>query len=159
MTMKINVQMLVKIAQVIKNSRHKRRRNPRMQQVKFNIEFYSVENLMNRHLHQNILIYKTNLTVQKTALMRNLSVIDVSFPCTLLENHLNSFFHCTGRADRRLNNETNRKQQNQQQQPFSNLTNNNSSNGINSQTFRYGGPRCWTQFRLNRSEVFRCLRE
>ncbi|CAF0774793.1 unnamed protein product [Adineta ricciae] len=63
------------------------------------------------------------------------------------------------RADRRLNNEANRKQQNQQQQPFSNLTNNNSSNGLNPQTFRYGGPRCWTQFRLNRSEVFRCLRE
>ncbi|UJR31585.1 hypothetical protein I4U23_019072 [Adineta vaga] len=62
------------------------------------------------------------------------------------------------RTDRRVNNETNRKQQNQQQ-PFSNLTNNNSSNGSNTQTFRYGGPRCWTQFRLNRSEVFRCLRE
>lgn len=66
-----------------------------------------------------------------------------------------------GRADRRLNNDSNRKQQNQQQQqqPFSNLTNNNPSNGQNSHTFRYGGPRCWTQFRLNRSEVFRCLRE
>ncbi|CAF1400332.1 unnamed protein product [Adineta steineri] len=62
------------------------------------------------------------------------------------------------RADRRLNNDLNRKQQNQQQ-PFSNLTNNNSCNSQNSHTFRYGGPRCWTQFRLNRSEVFRCLRE
>ncbi|CAF2757119.1 unnamed protein product [Rotaria sp. Silwood2] len=65
------------------------------------------------------------------------------------------------RSDRRLQNDINNKQQNQQQQqqPFSNLTNNNSSNGLNSHTFRYGGPRCWTQFRLNRSEVFRCLRE
>ncbi|CAF1237805.1 unnamed protein product [Rotaria sp. Silwood1] len=60
------------------------------------------------------------------------------------------------RTDRRLHNDIN---QQQQQQPFSNLTNNNSSNGLNSHTFRYGGPRCWTQFRLNRSEVFRCLRE
>lgn len=59
------------------------------------------------------------------------------------------------RSDRRLNNDNTRKQQ-QQQQPFSNLTNNN---GTNCQTFRFGGPRCWTQFRLNRSEVFRCLRE
>lgn len=70
-----------------------------------------------------------------------------------------NYLYYIGRADRRLNNENNRKQQNQQQQPFSNLTNNNSSNGSNSQAFRYGGPRCWTQFRLNRSEVFRCLRE
>ncbi|CAF1603366.1 unnamed protein product [Rotaria sp. Silwood1] len=62
------------------------------------------------------------------------------------------------RTDRRLHNDINQQQQ-QQQQPFSNLTNNNSSNGLNSHTFRYGGPRCWTQFRLNRSEVFRCLRE
>jgi len=60
-----------------------------------------------------------------------------------------------GRSDRRLNNDTANKQQ-QQQQPFSNLTNNN---GTNHQAFRYGGPRCWTKFRLNRSEVFRCLRE
>jgi len=59
------------------------------------------------------------------------------------------------RSDRRLNNDTANKQQ-QQQQPFSNLTNNN---GTNHQAFRYGGPRCWTKFRLNRSEVFRCLRE
>ena len=36
------------------------------------------------------------------------------------------------------------------QEPFSNLTND---------TFHFSGPRCWTQFRLNRSEVFRCLRE
>ena len=36
------------------------------------------------------------------------------------------------------------------QEPFSNLTN---------ETFRYTGPRCWTQFRLNRFEVIRCLRE
>lgn len=63
-----------------------------------------------------------------------------------------------GRTDRRANNDNNRKQGNSQQ-PFSNLTNNNSSNGSNSQAFRYGGPRCWTQFRLNRSEVSRCLRE
>ncbi|CAF4655172.1 unnamed protein product, partial [Rotaria socialis] len=62
------------------------------------------------------------------------------------------------RVDRRLNNDTNQKQQSPQQ-PFSNLTNNNTTNGLNSHTFRYGGPRCWTQFRLNRSEVSRCLRE
>ena len=63
-----------------------------------------------------------------------------------------------GRIDRRSHNDTNDKQQNQLQ-PFSNLTNNNSSNGQNSHAFRYGGPRCWKHFRLNRSEVFRCLRE
>ena len=45
-------------------------------------------------------------------------------------------------------------------QPFSNLTNNNSSSQtVNSQSFRYNGPRCWKQFRLNRSEIVRCLRE
>jgi hypothetical protein len=36
------------------------------------------------------------------------------------------------------------------QEPFSNLTND---------IFHFNGPRCWTQFRLNRSEVFRCLHE
>ncbi|CAF1168766.1 unnamed protein product [Rotaria sordida] len=36
------------------------------------------------------------------------------------------------------------------QEPLSNLTND---------TFQFIGPRCWRQFRLNRSEVFRCLRE
>ncbi len=36
------------------------------------------------------------------------------------------------------------------QEPFSNMTND---------IFHFDGPRCWTQFRLNRSEVFRCLHE
>lgn len=67
-------------------------------------------------------------------------------------------FFNVGRVDRRLQIDINQKKQSPQQ-PFSNLTNNNTSNGLNSHTFRYGGPRCWTQFRLNRSEVFRCLRE
>ena len=60
------------------------------------------------------------------------------------------------RTDRRAPTDPNRKQANSSQ-PFSNLTNNNSSHGQNSHTFRYSGPRCWKQFRLNRSEVSRCL--
>ncbi|CAF1369053.1 unnamed protein product [Adineta ricciae] len=35
-------------------------------------------------------------------------------------------------------------------EPLANLTND---------TFCFSGPRCWTQFRLNRSEVYRCLQE
>ncbi|UJR15093.1 hypothetical protein I4U23_002060 [Adineta vaga] len=35
-------------------------------------------------------------------------------------------------------------------EPLANITNN---------AFRFTGPRCWTQFRLNRSEVYRCLQE
>ncbi|CAF4524002.1 unnamed protein product, partial [Rotaria sp. Silwood2] len=49
-------------------------------------------------------------------------------------------------TSRHLNNDITHKSQ----EPFSNLTND---------TFRFSGPRCWTQFRLNRFEVFRCLRE
>lgn len=30
---------------------------------------------------------------------------------------------------------------------------------LSNETFSFNGPRCWTQFRLNRSEVFRCLSE
>lgn len=60
------------------------------------------------------------------------------------------------RTDRRATTDPNRKQANPSQ-PFSNLTNNNSSHGQNSHTFRYSGPRCWKQFRLNRCEVSRCL--
>ena len=40
-------------------------------------------------------------------------------------------------------------------EPFLNLT--NSSPSSTGQPFRFHGPRCWTQFRLNRSEVSRCL--
>ncbi|CAF1535204.1 unnamed protein product, partial [Rotaria sordida] len=46
-----------------------------------------------------------------------------------------------------------------QQQLYSNLTNNNSSNGQNSHIFCYGGPHCWTQFCLNHSEAFHRIRD
>lgn len=36
------------------------------------------------------------------------------------------------------------------QEPLSSLTND---------IFRFNGPRCWTEFRLNRSEIVRCLHE
>jgi hypothetical protein len=39
---------------------------------------------------------------------------------------------------------------NKSQQTLSNLTND---------SFSFNGPRCWTKFRLNRAEVFRCLHE
>ena len=71
-------------------------------------------------------------------------------------NH--EFHQILGRADKRLAVDANRKQSNSVQ-PFSNLTNNDTSPSVTAHPFRYNGPSCWKQFRLNRSEVFRCLRD
>lgn len=49
----------------------------------------------------------------------------------------------SGRLDRNLDHDF-------ATEPLANVTN---------APFRFAGPRCWTQFRLNRSEVVRCLRE